>query len=328
LEASRGQSDTSLVDDLSLAEDKEEDAVIPCVFDKTSIQETGIFQTLVLQRNYPWLNCEELVEDATHVKMQAARCEPGCNTAQTPTAPLFQVPAAPMHEALEKKMSGIVYHYLARPPKGGVTRGLKPPHTSKLASLTRPHADLKRLVAFKKSVANRVQCSLDLTESETLHLQAFSANKNKLLGSAAEERLAKAKFEALGTMLGAANWVQILTEFANNALKQQPPDVTAAHTALGVISKMNTHGVADGLLRLQTTAVWERRFEVLKTATKMPENLKHKIQELLPTGPGPFRGELTRGFHQRGFHQRIRAVKTIQRRDRPLQNVEQTGEAD
>jgi hypothetical protein len=98
----------------------------------------------------------------------------------------------------------------------------------------------------------------------------------------------------LGAIVGAANWVQILTEFANNALKEQPPDVTAAHTALGIISRMNVHGVVDSTFRLQTAAVWERRKEVLEKTSKMPENLKKKVQELLPTGPGPFRGELTK----------------------------------
>jgi hypothetical protein len=59
------------------------------------------------------------------------------------------------------------------------------------------------------------------------------------------ERLAKSRFDAIGAILGAANCVQILTEFANKALKEQPPDVAAAHTALGFISRMNLHGEVD-----------------------------------------------------------------------------------
>jgi hypothetical protein len=189
-------------------------------------------------------------------------------------------------------MSSIVSHYLAKPT--GSNRGLKPPSENRLAVLTKPHADLNKLVALKKAIASRIQCNLAPTDAELLLLEAYAPQKAKILGTIQAEKMAKSKFDALGAIIGAANWVQILTEFANNALKETPPDITAAHTALGVISRMNVHGVVDSAFRLQTAAVWERRKEVLEKTSKMPENLKKKVQELLPTGPGPFRGELTK----------------------------------
>jgi hypothetical protein len=93
-------AETSFAEEESGLYEKEEDAVIPSVFDRNSIQEIASFQSLVLKRAYPWLNCDELVEDEKQVERIAMRREPGSSTAQTPSAPLLiQVPAAPMHEA-------------------------------------------------------------------------------------------------------------------------------------------------------------------------------------------------------------------------------------
>jgi hypothetical protein len=93
-------AETSFTEGASVVEEKEENVVIPSVFDRNSIQEIVAFQSLVLKRAYPWLNCDELVEDKAQRKHLSMRCEPGCSAAQTPAAPLHQVPAAPMHEAL------------------------------------------------------------------------------------------------------------------------------------------------------------------------------------------------------------------------------------
>jgi hypothetical protein len=263
-------SGKSFTEGTSGLDEKEEDTAIPNVFDRNSIQEIGRFQFLVLKRAYPWLNRDELVDDETQRQRLSMGCEPGCSTTLAPATLLHQVPVAPMHEALEQKMSAIISHYLAKTK--GSTRGVLPPSLSKLASLTKPHSDLYKLVGFKKSVASRVQCNLAPSDAELLLLEAYAPDKVKVLDTVIPEKMAKAKSDALGVILGASNGVQILTEFANSALKEQPPDITAAHTALGIISRMNVHGVADSVFRLQTAAVWERRKAVLDKTSKIPQH--------------------------------------------------------
>jgi hypothetical protein len=60
-----------MTDGSSWAEKKEEEAVIPSVPDRSSIQEIGTFQSLVLRKAYPWLNCDDLVEDDVQTQRQA-----------------------------------------------------------------------------------------------------------------------------------------------------------------------------------------------------------------------------------------------------------------
>jgi hypothetical protein len=174
-------AETSFAEEASGLDEKEEDAVIPSVFDRNSIQEIASFQSLVLKRAYPWLNCDELVEDEKQVERVAMRCEPGSSTSQAPSAPLIQVPAAPMHEALENKMTANISHYLAK--QKGASRGREAPSTMKLATLTRPQTDLKKLVAFKKSVASRIQGNLVPTEAELRILEAYAPFMAKVSGS-------------------------------------------------------------------------------------------------------------------------------------------------
>jgi hypothetical protein len=51
-ESQQNQAERSMTDGLSWAE-KEEETVIPSVFDRSSIQEIGTFQLLVLRKAYP-----------------------------------------------------------------------------------------------------------------------------------------------------------------------------------------------------------------------------------------------------------------------------------
>jgi hypothetical protein len=104
-------------------------------------------------------------------------------------------------------------------------------------------------------------------------------------------KLSAAKFSNLGTIMGAANWVQILNDFVTRTLKEDTPDMAAVFHALELQSKLNVHGVIDGAAKLQGAAIWEKRTELLQVAN-IPANLLTRLCALRPVGPGPFQGQL------------------------------------
>jgi hypothetical protein len=145
---------------------------------------------------------------------------------------------------------------------------------------------------MKKEVASRVQSSLALSSAETVLLKDNIRNKNApaLSSSSDSCKLAKAKFETIGTILGAANWIEILREHVAKSLREPVPDMASIFHTLELLGKINIHGVVDGACKLHAAAIWDRRSEILAIAN-LPANVTARLCSLLPAGPGAFQGK-------------------------------------
>jgi hypothetical protein len=145
---------------------------------------------------------------------------------------------------------------------------------------------------MKKEVVSRIQSSLALSSAETVLLKDDIRNKNApaLSSSSDSYKLAKAKFDTIGTIMGAANWVEILREHVAKSLREPIPDMAAIFHTLELLGKINIHGVVDGACKLHAAAIWDRRSEILAIAN-IPTNLTARLCSLLPAGPGPFQGK-------------------------------------
>jgi hypothetical protein len=99
---------------------------------------------------------------------------------------------------------------------------------------------------MKKSFGEKVQCDLSLSSAEGVYSRDLCRWKqSQLLNPHSDiNKLSSAKFHNLGTIMGAANWIQILNDFIARTLKEETPDMAAVFHALELQSKLNVHGVA------------------------------------------------------------------------------------
>jgi hypothetical protein len=215
-------------------------------------------QLQILSKRYPNLSFTEMVGDeAEDLIDQAVFLFPGNTTDDPIQAPsTVGIPAAPVHNAVLKKFRDITARMKSKEPKGTQAMA-KPPSRLRLANLTRPNVTVRKVVTMKKEVASRIQSSLALSSAETVLLKENIRNKNApaLSSSSDSYKLAKAKFDTIGTIMGAANWVEILREHVAKSLREPVPDMASIFHTLELLGKINIHGVVDGACKLHAAAI-------------------------------------------------------------------------
>jgi hypothetical protein len=250
------------------------------------------------------------------------RLEPGVSTEDQDDVSSTAIPSAPVHTSVLKKTREITHRMRAREPNGAQVL-FKPPTKARLAeeevvvwNLIKPDATVKRVVTMKKSFAEKSQCDLALTNTESVYYRDLARwKKSPLLNQHSDaNKLSTAKFSSLGTIMGMANWVQILNDFVTRTLKEDTPDMAAVFHALELQSKLNVHGVIDGAAKLQGAAIWEKRTELLQVAN-VPANLLTRLR-LKTSGPRPILGS-TSCSGKRG-HYRAHGVKGPPRHHRHI----------
>jgi hypothetical protein len=87
---------------------------------------------------------------------------------------------------------------------------------------------------MKKDFAEKVQSDLSLTSGEAQYWRDLARWKSTpVLNQHSDiNKLSAAKFSTLGTIVGAANWVQILNEYVTSTLEEDTPDMAAVFHAL------------------------------------------------------------------------------------------------
>jgi hypothetical protein len=278
--------------------ERDDEVVVPLVFNRKALDILAPLQRDFLVKCYPTLSFQESVPGIIQEQDRDFTLEPGLSTEDTGDTSTADIPAAPIHASVLKKTKEISHRFRAKEPKGAQVL-FKPPTKTRLANLVKPDATVRRVVSMKKSVAEKVQSDLALTSAEGVYYRDLCRWKQSSLLNPPSDanKLASAKFLNLASTLGASNWIQILNDFITRTLKETTPDMAAVFHALELQSKLNVHGVVDGVTKLQATALWERRTELLQAAN-LPANLSTRLCALRPLGPGPFQGQLMTLAHQ------------------------------
>jgi hypothetical protein len=272
--------------------ERDDEVVVPLVFNNKALEILAPLQKSFLEKCYPTLSFQESVPGIVQDQDLGFMVEPGVSTDDQGSISTADIPAAPIHASVLKKAKEISYRMRAKEPKGAQVT-FKPPTKARLANLVKPDATVRRVVTMKKSLAEKLQCDLSLDSAEGVYYKDLARWKQSqfLNPHSDSNKLSSAKFQNLGSIMGAANWIQILNDFILRTLKDDTPDMAAVFHALELQSKLNVHGVVDGVSKLQATSLWEKRTELLQAAN-LPANLATKLCALRPVGPGPFQGQL------------------------------------
>jgi hypothetical protein len=107
----------------------------------------------------------------------------------------------------------------AKEPKGAQIL-IKPPTKARLANLVKLDVTVRRVVSMKKSLAEKVQCDLSLYSADGVYFRDLCRWKQSPLLNPHSDtnKLSSAKFQNLGTIMAAANWIQILNDFITRTL--------------------------------------------------------------------------------------------------------------
>jgi hypothetical protein len=207
---------------------EEEEIVVPWVFNRKALDILAPLQKEFLVKCYPSLKFDESVPGPLQEQDSDFPLEPGVSTEEQEIASSAAIPAAPVHTSVLKKTREITHRMKAREPKGAQVL-FKPPTKSRLANLVKPDVTVRRVVTMKRSFAEKAQSDLTLTNAEGVYFRDLCRNKKApILNQHSDaNKLTSAKFNNLGTIVGAANWVQILNDFVTRTLKDRQPDMAA-----------------------------------------------------------------------------------------------------
>jgi hypothetical protein len=192
------------------------------VFNKKALDILAPLQRSFLEKCYPSLSFQENVPGVLQEQDQDFTLEPGVSTEDQEGLLTVDIPAEPVHATVLKKIREISHRMRAKEPKGAQIL-FKPPTKARLANLVKPDATVKRVVTMKRSFGEKVQCDLSLSSAEGVYYRDLCRWKqSQLLNPHSDiNKLSSAKFHNLGTVMGAANWIQILNDFITRTLKEE-----------------------------------------------------------------------------------------------------------